>query len=240
MNCFLVGLLFQDPLLSIPITFIYAIGYITKLKRGRVLDYLTIGHYSIHTELLALFLSILLVSILYKSLMKTALHDWYLNSFLLMIAIYKGSYILFYFNLFLDTPLSIIYFNGGWKGWLLAYGGLILYLLLSRKSKMWIRLEFRSAYLLFLFTYNGLLQVFDLNLLASGIHIIMLFTLMLAFKWDKTFNPRYSKQMFFVYLLIETLLISLYANLLNLQTLLMIIVGIIMVFVKNDLKEENR
>ena len=204
------------------------------------MDYLTIGQYSIHTELLALFLSILLVSILYKSLMKTALHDWYLNSFLLMIAIYKGSYILFYFNLFLDTPLSIIYFNGGWKGWLLAYGGLIIYLLLSRKSKMWIRLEFRSAYLLFLFTYNSLLHLFDLNLLASGIHIIMLFTLMLAFKWDKTINPRYSKQMFFVYLLIETLLISLYANLLNLQTLLMIIVGIIMMFVKNDLKEENR
>ena len=204
------------------------------------MDYLTIGRFSIHTELLALFLSIFLVSILYKLLIKTALHDWYLNSFLLMIAIYKGSYILFYFNLFLETPLSIIYFNGGWKGWLLAYGGLILYLSLSRKSKMWIQLEFKSAYLLFLFTYNGLLQLFDLNLLASGIHFTMLFTLMFTFKWDKTINPRYSKQMFFVYLLIETLLISLYANLLNLQTLLMIIVGIIMVFIKNELKEENR
>lgn len=198
-------------------------------KKWRIaLTYLTIGRFTIPISLLSLIIAIFSVALLYKIMQKKSLDDWYWNSFFIMIGISKLSYILFNFQLFIDTPLSILYFDGGSKGLILGYITLAIYLSFIRINKS----EFIHAFLLFLISYQGIQFAFEPNLIAAILHLALIGGYIGLSSRDNEYNPANSTQVFVLVILLEGIMLSLFGNVLSTENLLLIGLGLLIFILK--------
>lgn len=119
------------------------------------MDYLSIGSINIPYSWLA-FLGAVFISEWMTKKNKDAQLDAYL---FLYIIIWKLSYIIFYFDAFINAPLSVLYFDGGMKGHYLAIFVTVLQLIRKRHTlhldALW------QGFLIFIASYHvimGLLQ----------------------------------------------------------------------------------
>lgn len=192
------------------------------------MHYVTFGRFTIPTSLLSLFIAIFLVSILYRILNKKSLDDWYWNSFFIIIGISKLSYILFNFKLFIETPLSILYFDGGSKGMALGFIVLAVYLFYLKVQKS----ELVHAYMMFLILYEGILFAFVPNLTAVLIHLFFIGGYVLISLKGKEYSPTKSTQVLVLLIMLEGIFISLFGDLLSTENLLLIGLGLLISILK--------
>ncbi|MDQ0154539.1 redoxin domain-containing protein [Robertmurraya andreesenii] len=99
------------------------------------MTYITIGKITIPAVWLAAVIGIFTIALLYRLISRKRIGDWYWNSFIFYLLTWKLTYIPLNFSLFLDTPLSIVYFNGGRIGHILGLVVVSLYLLLYVRKK---------------------------------------------------------------------------------------------------------
>lgn len=194
-------------------------------------SYITLGRFSIPTDTIAAFVSLFLSAFLFKSIVKERIGDWYGNSFILYIVIYKLSYILTNFSLFLDNPMSLLYFNGGVLGQILAAVSVALYILISHQKQL-ITLNNFSVYLLFFIIYQMVLHAFQQNIYACLFEF--LFFLWILF-W--AYQKRITIKWFLFFLLLEALLLSVLHELQSIRNLSFIFWGL---FVLAVIKRRNR
>lgn len=133
------------------------------------MDYLSIGQWSLPISWLSFIGAMLYVDYRAKKLNpEAAKHmDWFL---ILYIVAWKGSYLLFYFEEAMQSPLSILYFDGGLAGHLLALIvllGFILWKKINTHLLFFILVRFISSYILvyYLFTGQWLFAILALTLL---------------------------------------------------------------------------
>nr|WP_251047854.1 hypothetical protein [Planococcus sp. ISL-109] len=100
--------------------------------------------------------------------------DWYWNAVALYILTWKLSYILFNFEHFINMPLSLLYFNGGLPGHLLAVLLVMAYLFVARKKHKELAEQAVFSVLLFFLAYQAILTSFENNLLEAALHILLL------------------------------------------------------------------
>lgn len=156
-------------------------------------NYLQIGQFSISFIWLSVVLALFLLSISCRILLHRRLGDWMVNSFLLFVLIWKGSYILFHLPLVLAMPKSALFFDGGTRGLFLSLLGLILYWVRKVDSATLRILPFLSV--LYLFQFEFILNTLQANWLAvlyGGLvlTLILLFynaPSMLALEWMVVF-----------------------------------------------------
>lgn len=200
------------------------------------MNYITIGRFTLPADLLAAFAAICIGAFIYRLKEKKSIGDWYWNSFFIYIVISKLSYALFNFKLFLDTPLSLLYFNGGSKGQILAFAGIAIYLfLLARKQKSTIVTEeYISVYFIFFMLYETALFAFSEQLIAALFQAILLIGF-LVFYFR---NGYFTLQFVLLFLMMQTLVLSLFSEILSTENLSIVILGLILFTFQRINKEE--
>jgi hypothetical protein len=200
------------------------------------LNYITFGRFTLPADLLAAFAAIFIGALIYKLKEKKSIDDWYWNSFFLYIAIYKLSYALFHFKMFIDTPLSLLYFNGGTEGQILAFAGIALYLLLiARKKGSSINTaEYLPVYFIFFMLYWTALFAFSEDLLAAALQALFLLGFLVFYFRKTKLNLQYA----ILFLMLEVLILSLFSDLFSLENLLILALGIYLLTFQRSIKEE--
>ncbi|MCR2822405.1 hypothetical protein [Lederbergia panacisoli] len=80
--------------------------------------------------------------------------NWYGNVVFIFIMTWKFSVVLFQFNMIVSNPLSILYFNGGMKGYWLGVAAAIVYTYFYMKHNEVKIGQFIQAWLLFIVIYE--------------------------------------------------------------------------------------
>jgi hypothetical protein len=200
------------------------------------LNYITFGRFTLPADLLAAFAAIFIGALIYRLKEQKSIDDWYWNSFFLYIAIYKLSYALFNFKMFIDTPLSLLYFNGGTKGQIIAFAGIALYLLwIARKKGSSINTQdYLPVYFIFFMLYWTGLFAFSEDFLAAALQALFLLGF-LAFYFSKT---KLILQYAILFLMLEVLILSLFSDLFSLENLLILALGFYLLSFQRSNKEE--
>jgi hypothetical protein len=187
------------------------------------LNYITFGRITLPADLLAAFAAIFIGALIYRAKEKKSIDDWYWNSFFIYIAIYKLSYAVFDFKMFLDTPLSLLYFNGGTEGQIFAFLGIGIYLYwLTRKKAGTIKpTEYMSPYFLFFLLYWTGLFAFSQGFLAAAIQSALLIGFTLFYFKNNELATEYA----ILFLMLEALILSIFSNLLAVENLLIFTLG---------------
>jgi len=169
--------------------------------------YITLGRLSIPADTVAAFASLFLSALLFTYMVKLRIGDWYWNSFMLYIAVYKLSYIFIHFHSFLDNPMSLLYFNGGVWGQILAFVSIALYLLIIQQKQL-VTLESFSVFLLFFTIYQLVLHSLKQNFFACLLEFLCLIWVLF---W--AYQKRITIKWFLFFLLLEALLLSFFNEL---------------------------
>ncbi|MEZ0480003.1 hypothetical protein [Planococcus sp. SSTMD024] len=140
----------------------------------------------LHLTVPAVWVSVLLAAAAASLLMRAAAGhkpgEWYWNALALYILVWKLSYIVFNLQHFLDMPLSILYFNGGSYGHLLAITLVMAYLLVAQQRHGALGAQAANAWLLFFLAYQAILQLFEDNFVQSALHASLLAAAVLSIR----------------------------------------------------------
>jgi hypothetical protein len=191
------------------------------------MSYFQIGSLSLPSTWLAVVAALFVASLIHRVICGMKVGDWYWNAFFLYFLTWKLSYILFNFKLFVGMPLSIAYFNGGTKGHFLALASLSIYLLFfARKKNPSFYRENTQIFLLFFISYGGFIHIIERNNIESIVHITLLASLISLLFILKRKKRLLAGQLFFLFLLLELFLISLFNTIFSVEALTFIWLGI--------------
>lgn len=130
-----------------------------ELKDLPVTEWFIIKSLTIPSSWVAVLLAILITGIIMWRKFGKETEDWYSDAAILFLLVWKVSVVITDFQMIVESPLSILYFNGGKEG---IYLGLIvaLFRLLWRfKSKNWPKYEL-VAMLFSMVMIQSLYQIF--------------------------------------------------------------------------------
>lgn len=141
------------------------------------MDTLTIGSIHIPYTWVAFLAAIFVLEIVTK---KRA--TWQIDSFLFQyILIWKLSYVLFYLKAFIQAPLSILYFDGGWKGHLLALCIVLITLIMKRQQIQFEDLW--KGFILFLASYHIVIALLNVNIVLIILSLLASIVLFKKISW---------------------------------------------------------
>lgn len=164
--------------------------------------------------------------------------DVYGNAFFIFIVTWKLSFVLFQWKMSIKNPLSILYFNGGIKGYWLGVAAVMLYLWRERKKsriqgdglpiEIWVYLV--AVYeILFYLLNNG-------HILLSGIQFtIGIFFLLWIRK--KLKDPVWTRQLLILYTCFQGLFYSFQGGILSTPMLTYIAGMIFFIWINSTRKE---
>lgn len=188
---------------------------------------LTFGRFTLPSYVIAAVASLFISSLIFRIIKKQKIHDGYWNSFILYVVVYKISYAVFHFHLFLVSPLSLLYFNGGIKGAILASISVTIYIFwLFKKGHGQFLHDFLFILISFLFIYEMTFHAFLHYYLSMFIELILLISF-LIYNNPKKLIKTGKLKVLWIFILLETLLLSLNNELLYSQNLSLILIGII-------------
>ncbi|RST77515.1 hypothetical protein D4T97_003260 [Siminovitchia acidinfaciens] len=142
--------------------------------------------------------------------------ELYSNAFFIFVLTWKLSVILFYFETTVKNPLSIVYFNGGIRGYWLGIAAGFLYLFFAGKKsavnklhvQVWI-VVITIYELVFFLLNNG-------HILLSGFQIIGSILILLLTK-KQSGNTVWSIQILILFICFQGLVYSMAGNLFSIQ-----------------------
>lgn len=138
------------------------------------MSYVPILHLTIPAIWVSVILAFIAASLLQRFVSGSKPGDWYWNAVTLYILTWKLSYILFNFDHFINMPLSLLYFNGGLPGHLLAVSLVMGYLLVARKKHHELAGQSVFSVLLFFIAYQVILAIFENQPVEALSHTVLL------------------------------------------------------------------
>ncbi|WP_404331654.1 hypothetical protein [Mesobacillus maritimus] len=191
------------------------------------MSYFQIGSLSLPSIWLTVVASLFTASLFHLVVKRKKVGEWYWNGFFLYFLTWKLSYILFNFNLFIDMPLSVAYFNGGTKGHLLALALLSIYLLFfAWKKDSSVYKETTQLFFLFFISHEALIHIIERNMIESIVQVILLACFISLLFILKRKKRLITGQLFFLFLLLQLFVISLFNSILSVEALTFIWLGI--------------
>lgn len=164
--------------------------------------------------------------------------EWYWNGASLYFLVWKLSYILFNFELFMETPLSIIFFNGGTKGHFLALTILAVYLLfIAGKKHPNIYEEAPQIILLYFFSYEVVINLLESNATESVIHFGILAGYLGILIILKKIGLHFSNQILILMVMVELLILSIFQSIFEKESLTFLWMGITTLLISRKFKE---
>lgn len=96
------------------------------------MNYITFVNMTISVSLLVMVIVLMVLPVVYKLVTGQTIPSFFWDNIFLYFVIWKLSYIVIYPKLFLEMPLSILYFHGGSTGKVLGLIFVFLNILMSR------------------------------------------------------------------------------------------------------------
>ncbi|WP_213021039.1 hypothetical protein [Siminovitchia terrae] len=191
------------------------------------MTYFQVGSLAIPAVWVAASGALFVAALFNRAFMGKKVEDWYWNGFFYYFVLWKLSYIVFNLGLFLDMPLSVLYFNGGTKGHIFALAILSVYLLVfALKRFPFLYEESAWLFLLYFTSYQVIIGFWDKSSLELFIHLILLGILLILLS-QKNKKSLTSRQIFPLFILLELLIISWFDSLFSLESLTIIWMGLI-------------
>lgn len=187
---------------------------------------------------LAAAIALLLSFLLSRGIVGKKVGEWYWNSASLYFLVWKLSYVLFNFDLFVKTPLSIIFFNGGTKGHYLALAILAVYLLfIAWKKYPNVYDEAPPIILLYFFSYEVVINQLDNNMTETIVHLCVLAAYLSILTILKKRGKHASTQILLLMVLLESLILSIFQSIFERESLTFLWMGILTLLISRKLKE---
>ncbi|MGM7634521.1 hypothetical protein [Bacillus sp. Hm123] len=140
----------------------------------------TIGSLTVPVSQLALGLAFLLIALYLWWKKEKDLLDVYGNTVLLFILVWKFSIALFSFSLVIEAPMSLLYFNGGDRGFWLAV--IVAFIYIAWKWPIYERHEAIKLWLIVITLFellvailSGQVELFDILRLTGGVLAVSFF-----------------------------------------------------------------
>lgn len=178
-----------------------------------------IGSITLPAVWIAVVIALAVVALTKRLISGEKVGEWFWNAFTMYFLVWKASYILFNFDEFLNFPMSVLYFNGGASGHLLAIAAVTFYLRRAVKKYPELHQDALPVLLLFFTGFEAALNILEKQMTASVLHIILFVgvALFLYASRKKTFANRMQIQILFV--LAVLLVLSVFQPLLSIQPL---------------------
>ncbi|WP_391559911.1 hypothetical protein [Robertmurraya sp.] len=195
--------------------------------------YLEIANITIPALWVAVVAALFIASAIYRFFSREKVGDWYWNGFFLYFLIWKLSYIVFHLDMFIDLPLSILYFNGGTKGHLLALLLLITYFFfISKRNHALIETSIHTL-LLFFLTYEVVIHLLEKNWVESLGHLFVstIYSTLLFFLLKN--NRIISRLIVILIILLELLILSIFTTIFTIEAFTLIIMGLTVLVLSN-------
>lgn len=191
------------------------------------MTYVPIFHLTVPAVWVAVLLGAAVASLMMRFVMGNKTGDWYWNAVTLYILVWKSSYILFNFDYFLDMPLSLLYFNGGLYGHLLAIALVSGYLVLAQKKHADLARQAPVAWLLFFLSYQTILQGFENNWVEAVLHGLLLAGSILSIRLLAERADVPTGLLLVLLFILELLILSIFGPLLSWQNATIIVLAAI-------------
>lgn len=205
------------------------------------MTYFQFGNLSVPAIWIATIAALFIASVLNRLISGKKTSDWFWNGFFLYFLIWKLSYIVLHLDMFLDMPLSIVYFNGGKTGHIMGLAGLSIYLVMRAPKKFpSIYQEASRLFLLFFMCYQAGMNLLEGNHIEALGHLIILGGFLVFLHSLRKKGNVISNQMFIFIMLLVVLMMSFFQSILAWEPLTFIWLGLIIWFLcqKTD-KEES-
>ena len=200
------------------------------------MTYFHFGNLTIPAVWLAAPLALFIASLLHRTIAGNKVGDWYWNGFFLYFVVWKLSYILFNLNMFLDMPLSVLYFNGGTKGHILALAALSFYLLvIAVKKHPGVYKESTVIFLLYFMIYEVLISLLEKNKLEATVHLLILIGYVFFLYYLKKNGRSLANQMVILIMMVELLTFSIFNSFLSLEALTFVWIGLTMIIIHSNI-----
>jgi len=154
------------------------------------LKWVSLGPVSVPASWAAMLVAFLITGTFLAISKKKATSDWYGNAIFIFIMTWKLSVIIFQFKMSIANPMTILYFNGGTKGYWLGIAGVITYtVLMKRRSETE---SFNNPILAWIMTVSayelviGMLDEGAIWLTLSQFVINLLFLILIIFRKEKS------------------------------------------------------
>ncbi|MCM3587393.1 hypothetical protein M3182_16775 [Mesobacillus maritimus] len=203
------------------------------------MHYFQIGSLSLPAIWLAVLIALFASSWLHRIQSGEKVGEWYWNGFFLYFLTWKLSYILFNFLLFLDMPLSIVYFNGGTYGHFLALALLSIYFIfLAGKKHPSIYKQASQLVLFFIILYEVTIHLLNQQWMQAILHI-MIFVSLLAFLQvrKKSKQERLPTEFLLLFLMVEILILSFSISILTIGPLTILWLGATAYYLNTQTKQ---
>lgn len=188
--------------------------------------YFQLGSLNVPALWLVAFLA-LVVSFFMCRAIGNKIGEWYWNGASLYFLVWKLSYIPFNFELFMETPLSLIFFNGGTKGHFLALAFLAVYLLfIAGKKHPNIYVEAPQIILLYFFSYDVGINLLEKNITETVVHFSVLAGYVVILVMLKRKRIPYINRILLLMVMVELLILSIFQSIFEKESLTFLWMGI--------------
>ncbi|MFS0646100.1 hypothetical protein [Siminovitchia sp. 179-K 8D1 HS] len=178
--------------------------------------WVSLGPVSVPTSWAAMVLAFLITGAFLFITKKKAALNWYENAIFIFIVTWKLSVIIFHPKMAIANPMTILYFNGGVKGYGIGLAGALLYTTFSKKGAIIRYSELALSWILAVSTYELVYGVFkEIGALVVAIQLIInlaLLTLLII----KAPNRLWMLQIITLFTCVQGIFYTLKANLLSL------------------------
>ncbi|MEK4086045.1 hypothetical protein [Psychrobacillus sp. FSL K6-1415] len=201
------------------------------------MTYFHIGSINVPAVWLAVFVALGLSSILSRGIVGNKIGEWYWNGASLYFLVWKISYILFNFELFMETPLSLIFFNGGTKGHFLALAILSVYLLfIAYKKHPHINEGAPQIILLYFFNYEVVINLLEKNITETIVHFIVLAGYLVILVMLKKRRIEFFNQILLLLIVMELLILSIFQSIFEREPFTFLWMGIITLLISRKIE----
>lgn len=202
------------------------------------MSYFTIGRWTVPASLLAITLAVIISYFVFFGKEKRQPGDWYWNSLLLFVIIYKLSYAILNFSLFISFPMSLIYFNGGIKGQLIAAVFIAIYLFrLYKKNKPNLLDETTFLLMITFFAFQIVFNLLEQNFMLAGIQTAILLGYTLYEYTGRKKTLKIANQMILFFFLMDLLFLSFFDQLMVSYNLSFIFINFVHIITQYFSKE---
>ena len=200
------------------------------------MTYFQFGNLTIPSEWLAAALALFIASFLHRIIAGNKVGDWYWNSFFLYFVVWKLSYILFNLNMFIDMPISVLYFNGGTKGHILALATLSFYLLvIAVKKHPGVYKESSVIFLLYFMIYEVVICLLEKTNLETSVHSLILVGYVFFLYYLNKNGRSLVNQIVILIMMVELLTFSIFNSFLSLKALTFTWIGILTITIQSNI-----
>ncbi|MCG1023414.1 hypothetical protein [Sutcliffiella horikoshii] len=193
------------------------------------MSYITFGSMSIPSSWIATAIAAMLLPIVYRLVTRRTIPSFFWDNVFLYFLVWKLSYIVIHPKLFMDMPMSILYFNGGDTGHILGLIFVSFYIFLNSKGKISrVDMELIIPFFLLFMVYQTTINFLEKTFIEAVLYLAFfgLFMFLVYFLYGREKSRAYN-QLLVLSFLTGLLLLSVFQPITSMDKIIFIWLGLL-------------